>query len=345
MELRCITFPAVVGIVSTAAYFTAYYLKGNDLKINKLDVVDIDLTPAVDPKEPPPRIYGSTWFTLFSPRIQHYTIGLEPADGWGGGKDGTASTLVGWMGRPDDAYGGTGRAGSTSLFRRTYEYAPEATGLIGVPIQVWATKSFSASWVAPPSADAPFTADLKHPVADEKKVIGTVTNNLPVDLEDVVVFYQGNTYPQGRMDAGVPKRLDFTSLQSGLRGWMSDSFRTALRPGTLNDDLASFASGPSMKEMLFHNRSDAREGVHNTTLRHIDQGWRLAKDRDEVVLLGRVEPRPRVSDAVKLVTDPASPSLLWLGALPGAAPRPKLEGTLTQRTIVRVYIPVAPRSR
>jgi hypothetical protein len=342
LELTWITFPAVVVIVSTAAYFTAYYLKGNDLKINKIDVVDVDLTPAVDPKEPPPRIYGSTWFTLFSPRIQNYTIGLEPADaGWGGGKDGSASTLVGWMGRPENVYGGTGRVGSQSLFRRTYDYAPEATGLTGVPIQVWATKSFTASWLVRPTGDeAPFSADLKHPPADPQKVSGTITNNLPADLFDVTVFYKGNAYPQGRMDAGVPKRLEFSGTANrGLKEWMNNSFAGVSPKTNANfDALANFTASSSMKGILFHDKAETNVGG-NTGLRALDQSWRL-KDRDEVVLVGRVEPRAGDGPAEVVTTDPATPSRLWLGALPGAGARPKLDGTLTQRTFVRVYIPV-----
>ena len=71
LELTWITFPTVVITISVAAYFTAYWLKGNDQKINKVDLVDIDLHSQ--------QVYGNTWFTIFSPRIQHYTIGLEPA--------------------------------------------------------------------------------------------------------------------------------------------------------------------------------------------------------------------------------------------------------------------------
>src|SRR5204862_2295257 len=71
LELTWITFPTVVLIVSTVSYFTAYALKGNDLLINKADLVDIDLNSQT--------AYGHTWFTLFSPRIQHYTVGIEPA--------------------------------------------------------------------------------------------------------------------------------------------------------------------------------------------------------------------------------------------------------------------------
>src|SRR5262249_23323969 len=61
LELTWITFPTIVVFVSAAAYFTAYSLKGNDLKINKVDLVDIDMQTS--------RAYGNTWFTLFSPRI------------------------------------------------------------------------------------------------------------------------------------------------------------------------------------------------------------------------------------------------------------------------------------
>src|SRR5436309_5667264 len=59
LELTWVTFPVVVLVVSAGAYFTAYYIKGNDLRINKLDVVDIDLHDG--------QAYGHTWFTLFSP--------------------------------------------------------------------------------------------------------------------------------------------------------------------------------------------------------------------------------------------------------------------------------------
>ena len=74
LELTWITFPAVVIVISAVAYFAAYYLKGKDLRINKVDVVDVDLHDG--------HVYGNTWFTLFSPRIQNYTIGVEPGNGW-----------------------------------------------------------------------------------------------------------------------------------------------------------------------------------------------------------------------------------------------------------------------
>jgi hypothetical protein len=343
LELTWITFPAVVLVVSTAAYFTAYYLKGNDLKINKLDVVDIDLTPQVDPASPPPRVFGSTWFTLFSPRIQNYTIGVDPAESaWGGGNDGSASTLVGWMGRPDDSPGGTGRAGSGSLFRRTYEYAPNAAGLRDVPIQVWATKSFTASWMAPPG-EPPFKAEIKHPPADPKTIIGTVTNNLPVDLIDVALLYKGSAYALDRLDAGVPKRLELTG-QLSVTNWLGKGFAFVPHTPTASagGDLNSWTSDLAFKALLFHDRLDARQGTtfQNTALRPLDQGWRLTRDRDEVVLIGRADPRGGDGPADKVSLDAGTPSRLWLRSLPGEGNRPKLEGTLTQRTFVRVYIPV-----
>ena len=42
MEMTWITFPVIVLTVSGLAYAAAYYFKGTDLRINKVDVVDID---------------------------------------------------------------------------------------------------------------------------------------------------------------------------------------------------------------------------------------------------------------------------------------------------------------
>src|SRR5205814_8375374 len=55
LELTWVTFPLIVVTVSAAAYFTAYAVKGRDLKVNKVDVVDVD--PASG------RVYGRCWFT------------------------------------------------------------------------------------------------------------------------------------------------------------------------------------------------------------------------------------------------------------------------------------------
>src|SRR5205807_7116983 len=41
LELTWVTFPATVLLVSVTAYFTAYWLKGDDLHIKKLDLVEI----------------------------------------------------------------------------------------------------------------------------------------------------------------------------------------------------------------------------------------------------------------------------------------------------------------
>src|SRR5262249_27207664 len=43
LELTWITFPTVVLTISAIAYFTAYHIKGKDLRIRKVDVVDVDL--------------------------------------------------------------------------------------------------------------------------------------------------------------------------------------------------------------------------------------------------------------------------------------------------------------
>src|SRR4029077_18634492 len=51
LEWTWITFPTGVLIVSAIAYFTAYAVKGNDLKINKIDLVDLDMRSDLDAQQ------------------------------------------------------------------------------------------------------------------------------------------------------------------------------------------------------------------------------------------------------------------------------------------------------
>src|SRR5262249_6662530 len=70
MELTWIPFPTIVVVVSLVAYYAAYLLKGNDLLVNKVDVVDID--------QPAGMARGWTWISLFSPQNRDYSIRAIP---------------------------------------------------------------------------------------------------------------------------------------------------------------------------------------------------------------------------------------------------------------------------
>ena len=80
LEWTWISFPLVVLAVSVLIFATIYNIKGEELRINQVDLVDFDLRTELDEKQRPVRAhaYGNTWFTLLSPTIKSYTIGVQP---------------------------------------------------------------------------------------------------------------------------------------------------------------------------------------------------------------------------------------------------------------------------
>jgi hypothetical protein len=353
LELTWITFPVLVLIVSVAAYATAYYFKGDDLRINKIDLVEIDLRGSG-------QVYGTSWFTLFSPRIQNYTVGLKPvAPDWGGRWDEndtdapTPPALLATLDGPEPSLGGN----SQSLFRRPYEYAEDAAGLTRVPIPVWATRTFTASWRAPLKDRAaldrpsPIRADLRVS-RDGKALTGAVVNNLPAELLGTVLFHRNQWYLLGDLLPGESREVgplfERDVKPHSLPEWFSDASVLRPRPG-------SMASGPqrsrmiqsysSLRSLLFHDAGG--DEPPNSGLRGLDAAWRLPPQgegpqrrfRDEVILVARTP--PRIGKAETVALDGVSPTRLWLDHLPGTqAQRPPLSGYLQQETYVRIYIPL-----
>jgi hypothetical protein len=352
LELTWVTFPVIVLTVSLAAYLTAVAVKGRDLRVNKVDVVDVVI--GIDPQtgKPGGRVYGTTWFSVFSPRIEAYTVGISPAKGWTTPGD-SGSTLVGWVGGP--------RSGRASLIRRRYSYHTNpdsgavADGLVDVPIQVWSTKSFTANWAGPIDLSAPVVeSHLVHPPADPTRVIGTIVNRMPFDeVSDCVVFYAGQQYPLGTIVQGQTIRL---VLDKGLPAatWLQD--RAALselqsrvyadsteRVSTRRADASSTNGTLPLWGFLFHEASLKNdEGVIpiNDSLRRLDQSWRLTpENRDEVIVVGRVVPPSGPSAST--FNSPASPSQLWLKGLPEVGKDcPPIPGAGRQETWVRLFLSV-----
>jgi hypothetical protein len=313
LELTWITFPTIVLVVSAAAYFTAYHLKGDELRINKLDVVDIDQQTG--------RAYGRTWFAVFSPRIQKYTIGVEPAAPWAGPSDSTdPATTVSWF--------GSSRPGRESILGRSYyNYAPRAAGLRGVPIQVWSLKGFQADWAAPLEGDKPPIENrLRHPPGRPDDLIGSITSRLPVDLEDAILIYRGEVASLGSLLKDTPKTV---TAQGRIK---FSQMRESMVETAANDRL----------QLLFHEACVGGPQSSNGSLRDLDQSWRLTDDdRDEVIIVGRLSQiRGTAEDVTK---GPGSPSRLWMDKLPGeASERPPLRGTMRQDTLVRIFLPLTP---
>lgn len=349
LELTWLTFPIIALTVCVLAYFSADSVKGRELRVNKLDVVDVDLGSN--------RVYGTTWLTVFSPKIDNYTIGVEPGDGWGFFPE--EGTSVNWVGAP--------RGGRPGIIRRKYGIHSEdgemADGLQNVPIQVWSTKAFSANWSSrlPPTAyqkpAKQMESNLTHPPGDRTKVVGTFRHSLPVEvLTDCVVFYAGQAYP---LPGDVILRDQTVRLVldqgTGANQWLQANSKVdamlsrvqsyAERPGqkaSQKQQQQAFTGPLPLWGMLFHEGTlKNEEGVYarNASLRRLDQSWRLAPDNlNEVIVVGRSVPKS--GPAEEVLTGPNAPSKLWLKGIPGSGDRQKIPGIARQETWVRFYLPV-----
>ncbi len=360
LELTWVTFPLIVLTVSAAAYFTAYAVKGKDLRVNKIDVIDID------PRDEG-RVYGRTWFTIFSPRIDSYAVGVQAKDNWAvpPPTGPNPATLVDW-------FGGTG-SGGLGGSARTYQYKFDpltdegrptgpANGLVGVPIQVWSTKAFTANWSALPAGPLPpvVSTVTRLPAGDD--VGGTLTVNLPLKLvEKAYVVYRKRVYElDSGIATGLPVRINTaaTPLSNDQLPFQADSRFQASDSGSefgfggpgvrrgrgYTQQATPTAAGElGLWGLLFHEEAMKGLELQNSTLRGLDQSWRLSEKNDgELILLIKLKRETGTAELMMTAPESACPTQLWLTALPGSGPRAAVPGLLQQDTYIRVFVPVKP---
>jgi hypothetical protein len=375
LEWTWITFPAVVIGVSVIAYFSAFALKGQELKINKVDVVDFDLR--TDQRQPRQvRVFGQTFLMVLSPQIKSYTVGIEPNPSfWGDEKPAKplSADVVSWMARADqDDFGGMGRGGGQGFFRKPYYYGGAVkgqalddppldetlpSGVSGVPIPVWMSKAFGASWETTANVP-PVVADLtfhRFPVeGKDLKVSGSLKSNLAVDLVDTWLIYADRAYPieggvPAKKEGGQPLKLALESRDSKV---MSEWFGLGGAGSRPTTSQGTYDPTPFVKQMLFHEYFDKTRSLSNHSLRRLDLSWRLYEEPPQVVgvvdkrlreaiLVGRVALRDGKAETLVGDINEPLPTRLWLGGLPESGdPRDPLNGTLNQDTFVRVILPV-----
>lgn len=333
MEYTWITFPIIVFTVSAVAYYAAYAMKGGDLRINKFDLVDIDVRSRL--------VQGRSWFTLFSPRIQNYRIGVEPS--LGSSIDGL-NTHVTWS--------GLSRNARQSLFPRSYDYAPKAAGIENVPIQVWSTKGFQSEWLTAMDGTIPIASSTLQETPDRRGLSGQIRLNLPVKVENAFLLYSGGQRDPtvrrlGTILPGEPKSLSGSDAKPA-RTWATSPFARD-RESELEQGVVEERVTPRWFPLraFFHDfMQNSNDRLSNASLRSLDQSWRISVDNPgEAILIGTLPSQDGPAEQVN--AEAGSSTRLWLGAFPGGSTeRPKLLGTLRQDTCIRVFFPVktAPES-
>jgi hypothetical protein len=251
--------------------------------------------------------------------------------------------------------GASGRQQSQSFFTRTYQFAPGAAGLTGVPIPVWTTKSFTASWAAPLNK-LPFDARLEYDPQDpDRQVSGTFRNHLPLDLHDVKLIYRDKWYRLPDCRAGgqpVPITLK-AGAGMDMGSWSQQ--RGAAAPFNPDDmrPAGPYDPGQVLTELLFHEKGGTFGMFGNHAQRRLDESWRLPEEwrgkpptvRD-AILVARLQGARGSAETLEGENDPRLPTHLWLDTLPGGEQRrPSISGTLTQDTYIRVFLPVTPRKQ
>ena len=305
LEWTWLSFPLIALTVSLLAYFSAYFLKGTELRVNQVELIDIHAETGL--------VNGSAWTTLFSPVTDTYNLSVEPKLGI---PFSSSNTLMSWLGTPESTISGMYRNASVNWFDRGYRFNENYDSLIGLPIRVWSTKSLSVQWER--RSDALFSiegpkgrsknetiAQLWNPASTELR--GSLVHYLPSALEDCLLAFGKRAYiledlPPGQtrtFGGYVPhNQTDFKPatrrprfLKEAIQG-TTVNFQEKARPYRRVDTNLD----KIMPMILFYNSADGEShtGLTNRSLETRD--WTRHLESGYAILFGKLKhgakPRP-----------------------------------------------------
>jgi len=338
MELTWITFPLIVVTVSLLAYYAAYVVKGDVLRVNKVDIVDVVQGPGPDNAVPGGSLVrGSSFVDIFSPQNRDYTVSVVPLaldrDPPPLDKKGAEAprppagtdVRVSWFGVPEPGFGGMGNRSQMSFSNGGYSYLPAggAESLAGVRIPIWSTKCLTARWFGPGPSSPLIESDLR-PVGPDR-LEGAVTNRTGVPLHDAVLAFNRQIYLLGTIEPGASVRVAL-SQDRALAGHIRDKLKNYLNPDPyynyrVNQNQDRINRPDLMLGLMFHDivastATETNTMVTSNALSDLDLSGLLQIDRP--MLVARTD-RP--------------PSQLVLGNTPSA---PKVD----QTTLLRIILPL-----
>ncbi len=185
----------LVGVFALAAYGLGARIRGSDVIVNTISIVQSDGTGS----EP---VTARTYVGLFSPSKSSYVVDV------GGGS--AAPVLLSQMPPSADPWSSTGQAGGGTLVQG------EPAQVRDLGVSQWASRFFMAEHH--PAEPPRVVADLQF---ESEFLRGTVTNPGTVAMRDCVVFVGTTILPIGTLGPGEtkPVELDVGKIQPNPNGF------------------------------------------------------------------------------------------------------------------------------
>jgi len=181
MSWTWVTFPFIAVVFCLLAVLMRASFKAPDVKLNQIDLVDIDLERSI--------ARGTTWAHLYTPRSASYDLQLTSA--WLDAANEASGCLLSWQGLPGTGLGGL-QSKSATLFQSPYtiDRTTNDSQIENAPIEIDGTKAFVGRWWNDVQLES--TADLHLDAGGLLR--GNVTNPLAVELYDCMLLYENWAY-------------------------------------------------------------------------------------------------------------------------------------------------------
>ncbi|MFN3153646.1 hypothetical protein [Bremerella sp.] len=282
MEWTWVTFPAVILLASVGIWSLATWWKGTSLKMNHVEVVDIDLQSQL--------VRSTTWFHLFSPQSRRYEVDLQPvsvpSSNW--------NQLVSWQGLAGSGLGGMSARQSISTLPTPYDIDFQQTNettqasLQELPIQIWSSKTLMGrGWGS-------LNETEYEPLSERESqlVEGLLINPTDMELTDCYLFHGRWAYFVAKLPAnGSARIVPGQSAQNTEKVLKRRRVQESTDGGELWDRQSTDVQR-IMEITMFHSAAGGRSysSLTNRFQSYVDLSSHIAGDR--AVLVGKVKNPP-----------------------------------------------------
>jgi len=372
-RLTWLTFPALVITITYFSVWNAEDANGTEVRLNQLDVVDIDATPQGSHETLPaePNVLVRSWFTLYSPETRRYQLALKPRSVMSSPRRHKAGTgrprkprpqpaadtghsILCWSGTTENVFGGMYRTGRLQMGTLSYTIDSPQRRLRDLPLRIWSAQTFVSTQRR--SRRHVVHSRLVQPRG--RRLTGTITHHLAVPMTDWILVYDKFVYrPESDNVAPAVRTIKpgmtWSVDQPGIVQYLleNDLKRSRFERTSGDDPLSSTTrqvqqeydpTGRDLDDLLrvltFHRnlRGSQYTGLDNIPLATMD--WSRLLPMKRAVLIGRIS--TPATHMVQLGEPPSQRNTETAGPASPDAQRPRSIQPTQTDTFVRILLPV-----